>query len=328
MRIVFMGTPLFALAPLSALHHSKHEIVAVFAQPDKPQGRKQIIQKGVVHQFCSDHDLPIFMPTKLKDGQVAEQIRKLQPDLLITAAYGRILPKEILDIPRLGCINLHGSLLPAYRGASPIQEALMRGDKVTGVSILRMVEAMDAGAVLCKAPYEIQEDDDVDSLMVKLSELGAEALLPLMDELESGTVQEEIQDEAQATYVGMITKERGLLDFEGLTASEVYALYQGTKPWPGIYAFLKEKRIKLLEISKKIQVEDEKLQLFEQEALPGQAFCYQKKRLFVKCKSGLIEILSLQLEGQKALEAKVCAHNYHSAFLSSAPISKEMSEAV
>lgn len=313
MKIVFMGTPLFALAPLETLYHSEHEIVAVFSQPAKPQGRKQEIQKGAVQQFCEEKALPLFMPYKLKDGTVEAQLKALAPDLLVTAAYGRILPKALLDIPRLGCINLHGSLLPAYRGASPIQEALIRGDKVTGVTILRMVEAMDAGAMLARASYEIQEEDDVASLMKKLSSLGAELLLPLLEKMEKGEQEEQVQDESQATYVGMITKERGELSFENQTSEEIYALYQGTKPWPGIYTFYKGKRLKLLKI-KKVSEEEQKmevLQCFEKESAPGALLCYQKQRLFVKAKAGLLEILSLQMEGQKALESKVCAHNFH-----------------
>lgn len=313
MKIVFMGTPLFALAPLETLYHSKHEIVAVFSQPAKPQGRKQEIHKGVVQQFCEEKGLPLFMPYKLKDGTVEAQLKALAPDLLVTAAYGRILPKALLDIPRLGCINIHGSLLPAYRGASPIQEALIRGDKVTGVTILRMVEAMDAGAMLAKASYEIQEDDDVDSLMKKLSSLGAELLLPLLEKMEKGEQKEIVQDESQASYVGMISKERGELSFEHQTASEIYSLYQGTKPWPGIYTFYKGKRLKFLKI-KKVALEEQSLaplQSFEKEAVTGELFCYQKQRLFVKAKEGILEILSLQIEGQKALESHVCAHNFH-----------------
>lgn len=317
MKIVFMGTPLFALAPLEVLYRSKHQLVAVFAQPDKPQGRKQIVQKGLVHQFCVEHQLPIFMPTKLKDGTVAEQLRLLKPDLLITAAYGRILPKEILEIPKLGCINLHGSLLPAYRGASPIQEALIQGDKETGITILRMVEAMDAGAILAQKKYTITEEDDVESLMKKLSQLGAEMLLPLLEQLESGSVVEHEQNEIEATYVGMITKERGQLDFSSMSSEQAYALYQGTKPWPGVYAFYKEKRIKLLELKKVSSLEEKALIDFEQSAQPGAVLCYQKKRLFVKFKTGLLEILSLQLEGQKKFEAKVVAHNYQGAFFQS-----------
>lgn len=325
MKIVFMGTPDFALAPLEALASSKHELVWVISQPDKPQGRKQILLPTPVHHLADTLGLPFSSPIKLKDGTVAQKIKDLACDVLVTAAYGRILPPAILEAPRLACINLHGSLLPKYRGASPVQAALLNGDAYTGITIIRMVEEMDAGAILAQEKIKIEEEDDIPSLMKKISEAGARLLLPLLDQLEQGTQEETPQDASQATFVSFLTKDTGKISWKKYHKNKIFSLYQGTKPWPSCFSYFQGKRCKLLQISKCSEEEErEILSVFSHEKadlFPGRLLSHNKKvYVLVKKESdenlGLLEILSWQLEGGKAMEAKAFAHNLREKKLS------------
>lgn len=329
MKIVFMGTPKFAVPILKSLALSRHELVAVIAQPDKAQGRKHLICETPVHALCKEMNLPYMAPTKLKDGAVAEHIKKLGAEIIVTAAYGRILPLEILQAPSKAAINIHASLLPKYRGSSPIQEALINQDEYTGISIIRMVEEMDAGNILKTVKYKIEEEDTTEILMEKLSNIAVTALLPLLDDIESGLIQEVVQTNEGLSFAPMIEKSRGAIKWEDNTSKSLYAMYRALHPWPGIYCNFNNKTVKLKKIT---QVKDfEALNKYENYLLnlqksglnkpkAGYILPLYKHRLLVKTCDSIIEILSLQVENQKEVSATQCAHNFINKYFEDAII--------
>lgn len=231
MNIVFMGTPDFAEASLSALHASDHRVCAVFTQPDKPRGRGMQESISPVKKLALSHEIPVYQPLTFKDGTAAELLRSLSPDLLVVVAYGRLLPKEILDIPRLGSINVHGSLLPKYRGAAPIQWAVLNGDKTTGVSIQYMVPAMDAGDIIAVRETAIGEFETSGELFGRLKFLGAELLVETVDRFAAGNVVGTPQNESEATYTRMLDKSMCPIDWSR-TPREIVKHICGLDPWP------------------------------------------------------------------------------------------------
>ncbi len=231
MRIVFMGTPDFAAASLKKLIDEKREVVAVFTQPDKPKGRGMELCASPVKELALEHNIPVYQPQKMRDGTALEQIKALEPDILVVVAYGRILPDDILAVPSYGAINVHGSLLPKYRGAAPIQWSVLNGDRVTGVTTMYLAHDMDAGDVIYKAETEIGEYETAGELFDRLMSMGAELLIKTLDDIETGTAPRIAQDHSQASYVGMLDKSICPIDWSNSPRMVLKHIY-GLQPWP------------------------------------------------------------------------------------------------
>ena len=231
MKILFMGTPDFALFSLKAIAASKHEIVGVVTQPDKPKGRGYVLTPPPVKVFAQEQGYPIYQPNTLRDEAFAELLDTLSPDVIVVVAYGKILPKNVLEFPRHGCINVHGSLLPEYRGAAPMQRAIIDGKKQTGITTMYMAEGLDTGDMLLKDTVDIEENDNFETIHDKLGECGARLIIKTLDALENGSAQRTVQDEALATYAAKITKETCAINFED-DASRVHDLIRGLSPIP------------------------------------------------------------------------------------------------
>lgn len=245
MRIVFMGTPDYSVKTLEALIGAGHNIVGVFAQPDKPVGRKQILTPPPVKVFAENHGIPVFQPATLRDGTALETIKALAPEVIVVVAYGKILPKEILEFPKYGCINGHASLLPRHRGASPIQWAIVCGDKKTGVTTMLMDEGMDTGDILKTAEVDIFPDDTGESLFERLSVVSAKLMTETLNEIEAGTVLPKKQSEHGVSYAPILKKEMAHIDYNK-TADEICCLVRGFYSWPCAFTFIDGKRIKVL----------------------------------------------------------------------------------
>lgn len=288
MRIVFMGTPDFAAAILERLISTGRNVVGVFSQPDKPVGRKQIIEPTPVKKLASEHGIPVFQPAKMKDGTALEMMKSLSPDIAVVAAYGRILPKELLDVPPLGCVNVHGSLLPKYRGAAPIQWSVINGDKITGVTTMYMAEGMDTGDMILKLETEIGEDETAGELFDRMAALGADSIEKTLELFDNGAVPRTPQSEAEATMAPMLKKEMGELDF-GKSAEEIHNLVRGLCPWPVAFTYVDGKSVK---IYKADRVEG-------YSGAPGELL--DEKRFIVGCRDGAVELSIVQPEGKKQM---------------------------
>lgn len=239
-----MGTPDFAVPALEALYKSKHNIAGVFSQPDKPVGRKQVLTPPPVKAFAVQNGLSVYQPNSLKNDDSYELIQKLNPDIIIVAAYGKILPKNILDFPEYGCVNIHASLLPKYRGAAPIQWAVINGDKKTGITIMKMAEGLDTGDMILVDKTEIGENETSAELFDRLAEQGAVSLLKALDMLENGSVEFTSQDDALSTYAVKITKALSPIDWSK-SASEVHNLVRGLQTWPCASTIIDGKEFKI-----------------------------------------------------------------------------------
>ncbi len=288
MRIVFMGTPDFAAAILERLISTGRNVVGVFSQPDKPVGRKQIIEPTPVKKLALEHGIPVFQPAKMKDGTALEMMKSLSPDLVVVAAYGRILPKELLDVPPLGCVNVHGSLLPKYRGAAPIQWSVINGDPVTGVTTMYMAEGMDTGDMILKLETEIGGDETAGELFERLSVLGADSIEKTLELFDRESVPREPQNDAEATLAPMLKKEMGEIDFEK-SPEEIHNLVRGLCPWPVAFTFVDGKTVKVYKAEKA-------------EGFFGKAgTLLDEKRFIVGCGDGALELVTVQLEGKKQM---------------------------
>lgn len=245
MRIVFMGTPDFAVSSLKQLLDAGHEIVGVFTQPDKPQGRKMVLTPPPVKRFAIEKGLTVYQPTSVRTAEALELLKSLDPQLIAVVAYGKILPKEILELPEFGCVNGHASLLPRHRGASPIQWSIYCGDAKTGVTTMLMDEGMDTGDMLLKAEVEITDEDNFETLHDKLAVVGAKLLAETVKGLENGTVTPQKQPEEGVCYAPIIKKEMGQIDFSK-TAREIDCLIRAFTPWPSAFMFVDGVRVKVL----------------------------------------------------------------------------------
>ncbi len=294
MKLVFMGTPAFAVPTLAALVARGHEIAAVYAQPDRPAGRGQAMQIGPVKQFALDHGLAVEQPEKLRDPAVAERLRALAPDAIVVAAYGKILPRLLLDLPKHGAINVHGSLLPKFRGAAPIQRAILAGEAETGITIMQMNERMDEGDVLVEEAIAIRADDTSATLSERLSELGARLLVEALDGVERGTLAPRPQDHAHATLAPMIRKEEGAIDWRR-SAAEIERRVRAFTPWPGAYGELDGKRLKVLRAA----VEHD-----GGAGGPGTILRASDGIFRVATGEGALRLLEVQLEGKRRLRAE------------------------
>ena len=229
-----MGTPDFAAPCLEALVKNNYEVLAVVSQPDKPKGRKMILEPTPVKAVALKHNIPVLQPTKLRDGSLYNELKALNPDIIVVVAYGRILPKDILDLPRYGCINIHGSLLPKYRGSAPIQWSVINGDKTTGVTSMYLAEGMDTGDMILKMETPIGDNETAGELFDRLAPIGADCLIETLRQIENGTSPRTEQNHAEATTAPMLTKQTGHIDFNK-SAEEIHNLVRGTNPWPTAY---------------------------------------------------------------------------------------------
>lgn len=289
-----MGTPDFSVNALKSIFDAGHEIVAVFTQPDKPKGRKMILTAPPVKETAINLGLPVFQPNSLKSDEVKNQIKNMNADVIVVVAYGKILPKEILTAAKLGCINVHASLLPRHRGASPIQWCIVCGDKVTGVTTMQMDEGLDTGDMLETAETVISNDDDAGTLHDRLSLLGAELIVETLKKAEAGELTPKKQDDSQMTYAPIITREMGKIDFKK-PAEEIHNLVRGFTPWPSAYTFLGSKRLKVYKTKIANIVKNE----------PAGTVIVNDKQLIVACGNfSAIELCEVQLEGKSRMSAE------------------------
>ncbi len=291
MRVLFMGTPDFAVPALNAIA-KEHEVVGVITQQDKPRGRGHKMSPTPVKEAAIENNIEVYQPIKVKEQESVKIIRELNPDVIVVIAFGQILSKEILDIPRLGCINVHASLLPKYRGAAPIQWAVINGDEYSGVDTMYMEEGLDTGDIIESVKVKLDKDETGGSLFDRLSLKGAEVILSTLKKLESGEFSRTKQDESQATYAGKITKDMGLLDYNK-SASELECLIRGLNPWPAAFTFLDSKRVKVWKAS----VVD-----IDKNVTPG-TIVSKKKQLVIATADKGLSIDELQVEGKKRMKA-------------------------
>ena len=295
MRIVFMGTPDFASASLKKLIDEKFDVVGVFTQPDKPKGRGMELCASPVKELALENGLPVFQPVKMRDGTALAQIKALEPDILVVVAYGRILPDDILAVPKYGAINVHGSLLPKYRGAAPIQWAVLNGDKVTGVTTMYLASEMDTGDIIYTAETEIGEYETSGELFDRLKDMGAELLVKTLRDIDAGTAPRAPQDHSKASYVTMLDKSICPIDWNK-TPREVLKHIYGLQPWPVATMELEGKTVRVF-AAKYTDGKTEKV--------PGAVVSTDKGGLEIACADGeTLLITELQAPGKKRMGAK------------------------
>lgn len=307
MKIIFLGTPHFAENVLQKLIDSKHEVVAVVCQPDKLVGRKQLLEAPPTKVLAQKHNIPVYQFAKIRLEGV-EPLKKIGADIMVTAAYGQILSQEILDITKYGVYNVHGSVLPKYRGSSPIQWSLINGEKTLGVTILKTQAGMDDGPILHTQEFEIQETDTVSSLMEKISLMGADLLLKSLDEIENGTAHLVPQDESLATKCKMLKKEQAVIDFNS-PAQKIVNFVRGMAEWPVAYShyngiMLKIYKAKSCTLEDFAQLSNQSIDQLKNMKNGEIALVSTKKGIFVKCENSMLELVELQLEGGKKMNAK------------------------
>ena len=290
MRLVFAGTPDFAATALKALIAAGHTIVGVYSQPDRPAGRGRKLQPSPVKQVALDHEIPVFQPETLKTAEAQKQLADLKPDVMIVAAYGLILPKAVLDIPTHGCLNIHASLLPRWRGAAPIQRAIAAGDAETGITIMQMDEGLDTGAMLLKSLTAIDTSDTGGSLHDRLAELGGKAIIEALELLKKGELTGEPQNDDLACYASKLSKTEGHIDW-ATDATAIERLVRAFNPWPGTYTDLGDQRIRIHEARALVTDSD---------AFPGTVVHRDRDGIDIPCGNGTLRITRLQLPGSRA----------------------------
>jgi len=292
MRIVFMGTPEFAVPSLKALCENGYDVVGVFTQPDRPKGRGNKVTMSLVKEYALSQNIPVFQPQRIRRDGV-EDLKALAPDLCVTAAFGQILSQEILDIPPMGNINVHASLLPRHRGSAPINWAILQGDKEAGVTSMMMDKGIDTGDMLLKSATPIQPGETAGELTLRLSQLGADLLLETLHALENGTLVRIPQDESQMTYDPMLDKQMGIIDWT-MDAESIVNRIHGLNPWPGCTTAWQDGRLKLLRAA-----------VAEGSGAPGEIIGADAKAgLTIACGSGAVNITMLQAPGGKPMNAK------------------------
>ena len=300
MKIVFMGTPDFARDSLEAVYNAGYEILGVVTNPDKKKGRGMKMLASPVKEFAIEKDLKTYQPQKVKGNtEFIEEIENLKPDVICVVAYGKILPREILEIPKYGCINVHGSLLPAYRGAAPIQWAVLNGEKKTGITTMYMDIGMDTGDMILKEEVEIGEDETTGELWDRLSKIGGKLLVETLKQIEKGTAPREKQGE-NFTMAPMLDKSISKIDWENKTAQEIKNLVRGLNPIMGVYSFLNGKKIKFWKVT--IAKEDEIKAKNKEDLANGTVILSNPKEgLFIKTKEGILKVLEIQGENAKRM---------------------------
>jgi len=285
-----MGTPHFAVPTLRLLHASGYEITGAFTQPDKPVGRSQQVTAPPVKQAAVELGMTVFQPAKIRPPEVCELLKSLQPDAIVIVGYGKIIPQHIIDLPRHGCINLHASLLPKFRGAAPVNWAIVRGETVTGVTTMKIDAGLDTGDMLLRREIPIEPDDDAVTLGRRLAEIGAPLLVETLRGLEAGTIAPVPQDHSQATLAPILKKEDGLIDW-GLPARDIANRVRGLVPWPGAYTRFRGATLQVWNC--RLQLADCRL---------GELLV-QGHRLFAGCGDGAVELIEVQLEGKRRMSA-------------------------
>ncbi len=302
MKIVFMGTPEFAVPCLQAIIDKGHEVLAVVTQPDRAKGRGNKLTPPPVKVLAEQHQMKVLQPEKVKTPEFVEILKELAPDVIVVVAFGQLLSQAILDIPPMGCINVHGSLLPKYRGAGPIQWSIINGDKTTGVTTMYMDKGMDTGDMILKHEFEILDTDTYESLGIRMADIGAQALLDTLQLIEESKAPRTPQDGALATHAPMLDKNIGKIDWSK-SAREIFNLIRGTYPWPGTYSFYQGKKFKIFNV-----------EMFNEEAVNaewGKVTEMGKDYMMVSCSRGFIKIKELQFENEKRMgvEAYLRGHN-------------------
>lgn len=293
LKIIFAGTPDFAARHLDALLASEHQVVGVFTQPDRPAGRGNKLTSSPVKVLAQTHDIPVFQPKSLKPEENQHLVADLQADIMVVVAYGLILPKAVLAMPRLGCINVHGSLLPRWRGAAPIQRSLWAGDTETGVTIMQMDVGLDTGDMLHKLSCPITAEDTSASLYEKLAQLGPQGMLLTLDLLASGNARPEVQDEALVSYAEKLSKEEARLDWS-LSAAQLERCIRAFNPWPMSYFMIEEQPVKVWQATV----------LPHQNKQPGEIVHADKQGIQIATADGVLNLVSLQPAGKKAMSAQ------------------------
>ncbi|MFB2644558.1 methionyl-tRNA formyltransferase [Shewanella bicestrii] len=291
LNIIFAGTPDFAARHLQALINSHHNVIAVYTQPDRPAGRGKKLTASPVKELAVSHDIPVYQPGSLRKEPAQQELAALNADIMVVVAYGLILPKVVLDTPRLGCINVHGSILPRWRGAAPIQRALWAGDKETGVTIMQMDVGLDTGDMLLKTYLPIEDDDTSATLYEKLALQGPDALLQALEGLANGTLMAEKQDEALANYAEKLSKEEARLDWSK-SATQLWQEVRAFNPWPVSYFEHQGNTIKVWQTQ---------VSTTSSNAAPGTIISASKKGIEVATGDGVLTLLSMQLPGKKPL---------------------------
>ena len=294
MRIVFMGTPDFSVPALTALVEAGHDVIAVVTQPDKPKGRGKLVQMTPVKEKALEYGIPVYQPVKARDPEFVSLLKEMKPDAMVVAAFGQLLPKTILDIPQYGCVNIHASLLPKYRGAAPIQFAVINGESVSGITTMMMAPTLDTGDILDQESVALDE---------KLSAIGGRLIIKTLKKLEDGTAVRTVQDEEKMTYFGMLKKSMGDIDWNQDAAS-IERLIRGLNPWPSAYTSWEGKTIKLWEAD---ALEE------EYEGACGQVVKTGKDCLYVKTGKGTLAVKELQLQGKKRMDTGAFLRGYQIA---------------
>ena len=301
LRIVFAGTPDFAASSLEALIKHEYSIVGVYTQPDRPAGRGQKLTQSPVKQLALQHQLPVFQPTHFKPAESIQELEALKPDLMIVAAYGLLLPQAVLDIPTMGCINIHASLLPRWRGAAPIHRALLEGDTETGITIMQMALGLDTGDMLYKKTTPIREDDTAGSLHDRLALLGADTLIECLPQLIQGQLIAEKQDDQLSCYANKLLKEEGKLDWS-LAAQQLATQVRGLNPWPVAFCQLGDMTIRVwsAEVAELANTHPE-----------GTLIKVEKQGLLIATSKGALRLTQIQLPGKRALPVSAIVNGQH-----------------
>lgn len=300
MRIIFMGTPDFAVGTLKSLISSEHEVTAVVTQPDKPKGRGKAMQFPPVKKVAVEAGIPVLQPRRVREQEVIDALKQIEADVIVVVAFGQIIPAEILTMKKYGCINVHASLLPKYRGAAPIQWAVIDGEKESGVTTMQMDEGLDTGDMLLKAVVPLEADETGGSLFDKLSDTGAQLLLETLQGLENGTIVPQKQGETTTAYAKMLKKEMGEINWEN-GAREIERLIRGLNPWPSAYTRLDGKTLKIW----KAEVISENT-----EREPGTVIKVMKDSMCIQTGDGILSVKELQLEGKKRMDAGAFLRGY------------------
>jgi len=292
LRIVFMGTPGFAIPSLAPLVLNHYQVTAVYTQPDRPAGRGQSLAPVPVKQAALAMQLPVRQPASLKDTEALEQLAELKPDAIVVAAYGKMLPRPVLDLPRYGCLNLHPSLLPRYRGASPVVAALLAGDEFAGVSVMLLDEGVDTGPVISQAAVSISPRDNTGSLMGKLAQVAARSLIEALVHWSRGAIAPQTQNESEASYCATVAKSDGEIDW-GMSAADIWRRVRAFNPWPGSYTRWQGKQLKIMEA----------VPLSAVRKSPGQVLSEESSMIGVGTGDGVLGVLRVQIEGRRAMSA-------------------------
>jgi methionyl-tRNA formyltransferase len=300
MRVIFMGTPDFAVGTLEEIIKAGHEVVLVVSQPDKAVGRSKALKYTPVKECAIAHGIEVYQPEKIRNNESIEYLRGYQADIIIVVAFGQLIPKAILDMPKYGCVNVHASLLPKYRGAAPIQWAVINGDAVTGVTTQRMDEGLDTGDIIMKEEVVIREDETGGSLFDRLSEVGAQLCVRTMAAIADGTAEYTPQDSEMATHTAKIYKEMGSIDWSE-DAEHIECLIRGLNPWPSAYTKLEDKTFK---IWKAQVISHEKI------AAPGCIVKVEKDIIYVQAGNGILGLKEVQLEGKKRMSVEAFLNGY------------------